>query len=64
MYVSKELERIALEAMDSLYEEGVFVKALDESGELLFRNGCQVYKLAEDATPAEWALWRLENNVS
>jgi hypothetical protein len=59
-----DLENIAEEALDGLYKEGVFVKALDESGEPLFRNGHQVYRLAEAATAAERAFWRRENNVN
>lgn len=58
------LESIAQEALDDLYEEGVLVKALDESGEPLLHNGYQVYKLAERATASERALWRRENNVN
>ena len=59
-----DMESIAQEALDGLYKEGVFVKALDASGEPLFHNGHQVYRLAEVATAAERALWRRENNVN
>lgn len=59
-----EMESIAQEALDGLYKEGVFVKALDESGEPRLHNGHQVYKLAEYATVSERAFWRRENNVN
>jgi hypothetical protein len=53
-----------VEAVEELYREGKLVKALDESGELLFRNGQQVYKADIWATSAERAFWNRENMVS
>lgn len=60
----RELRSIAQEAMDSLYKDGDVVKALDESGEPRLRNGQQVYRLAEYATPAERTNWNRENKVN
>ena len=53
-----------LEAIEELYSEGMLVKALDESGEPLLRNGQQVYKAIDGATSAERAFWNKENKVS
>jgi hypothetical protein len=59
-----DMESIAQEALDGLYKDGVFVKALDESGEPLLHNGRPVFKLAERATASERAFWRRENNLN
>ena len=48
------------EAMDELCREGMFVKALNASGEPKFRDGSQVYIAVEHATPTERAFWSME----
>jgi len=49
------------ETIDELVRDGLLVKALDESGEPLLRNGQQVYKAVEHASAAERAYWRAKN---
>jgi hypothetical protein len=52
------------ELYEELYREGKLVKALDDSGEPLLREGYQVYKTIEYATSAERAFWNKENKSS
>jgi hypothetical protein len=59
-----DIKSIAQEALDGLYEEGVLVKILDESGEPVLHNGRPVFKLAASATAPERAFWRREHNVN
>jgi hypothetical protein len=51
------------ERVMDLYKTGMFVKALDESGEPKFLGGSQVYKSIEDATATERAFWDKENKI-
>lgn len=50
--------------IDGLYRHGLFVKALDASGEPLLHNGQQVNIHADYATAAERVFWNLENKVN
>ena len=50
--------------LEGMYRKGMVVKALDESGKPLLRNGEQVYKAIDYATSAERAFWNYENNVN
>jgi hypothetical protein len=59
-------DRLALiqQVIDEFYREGRLVKALDESGDPLFRDGLQVYKSIEHATATERAFWNMGNTVN
>jgi len=52
------------EILEGMYRKGMVVRALDESGKPLLRNGEQVYKVMDHATSAERAFWNYENNVN
>jgi len=65
-----DIDRAIREVIQSLYDEGLVVKVLDDKGRPELRLGPlsgelqQAYKLRDFATPEELVFWRNEHPVN